>query len=256
MTLFEAVGILGALVGLVGGIVVGYSRGGALGAIIGAVCGVPTGWIGFMAVLAAIFGVGIWFERFDKRRGLAPRFGRYWSRAHTDAWTTVKEQFAGNQTVTGTIVLRKYYGVFADVGCPFPAFLPTADIVSLPDGMRTAPGNSVEARVLGFDDGAREIVLTTTDHPWLIYRDIPIARLVGTPPIRDNGLAIHFPLTNATYAEFRERLTSGERVACQLLTSEGCRAIVAERRETFRTGFFTLTITVPPSSGSDEASVQ
>jgi ribosomal protein S1 len=107
--------------------------------------------------VAALFGVGIYFERLSRRRGLSQRFGRYWDAKRAASWAASKEQLAVGATVRGTVVLERHYGSFFDLGLGFPAQLKAIDDLAQP---LPRVGDALEVRVLEFDDSEREIVLT------------------------------------------------------------------------------------------------
>lgn len=233
MNLFDLVGMLGGVIGIVLGARFGCGAAGWMGGVIGAAVGGIGGFLSGHGLVGATFGLGILRERQEKRRRLSPRFGRYWASERSSEWQNVKEQLAGGKEVRGKVVLEMHFGRFVDIGCGFPALLKAVEERGTAASKPPATGEEVEGLVLEFQDGDREIILTRSARRWLVYEDVPVGYLVGQPPLREDGTAIYVELTNSTHARFRERLHRERVIRCHLSSVDGLAPVLVEQRQPF-----------------------
>ena len=247
MNMFESLGIVGAVAGMVVGAFAGFGYAGVAGGVIGAIAGAVGGLFLPNLIIFALIGLFILWERWQARRSLSPYFDRYWTKERTAQWEDIKERLRGGQTVVGKVVVEKSDGRFIDIGCNFPARLNAVDHATstvLPDP--PALGDDVEAIILEYDDANRTIVLAKTNRHWLVFGEVPVGYLVGNPPLREDGTAIYFHLSNNSHQSFAEELDQGA-VSCQLSSYEGDRDVLVERRS--KTG---IHITMPPTNSQPE----
>jgi hypothetical protein len=228
MTLIEIVVVLGLLVGVAVGAAVGFGAAGILGGAVGAVLGAVLGVGGGGGLLGAGFGLAIMRERWVKRRGLSPTFGRYWSRDHASAWEDVKERLTGGEIVRGNCVLEVNYGRFLDIGFGFPALLKKSED---PATVPLTSDRELEGWVLDFDDADHEIVLTRRDHRWLMYEGIPVGHLLDNKLFLEHGEVHYFAITNRMHSRFRERLRQEGTIRCQLSSTDGLAPTCIELRD-------------------------
>jgi hypothetical protein len=200
MTLIEIVVVLGLIVGVAVGTPVGYGAAGILGGVLGAVLGAVLGVGGGGTLLKAGFGLTNMRERWVKRRGLSPTFGRYWSRDHASAWEDVKERLTGGGIVRGKCLLEVNYGRFLDIGCGFPALLKKSEE---PSTVPLTSDGELEGWVLDFDDIDHEIGLTRRTIVGSCT-EIPVGHLLDNRVPLEHG-EVHLKAPNG---EHDERTTS------------------------------------------------
>ncbi len=160
ITLFELLGFLGALAGLIGGATFGASEYGLLGGVVGAAVGVFAGCFSGVLIVAIPFGIGILWEREVQRFWLRRRFGRYFSRRAKPRWEALKESLQIGQSLSGLVVAEFYYGAILDVELKFPALLGK---LWMKDEETVKKGERVEAYVSGFSDFGRVIEVSQRD---------------------------------------------------------------------------------------------
>ncbi|MEZ6048764.1 MAG: S1 RNA-binding domain-containing protein [Planctomycetaceae bacterium] len=105
----------------------------------------------------------------DLNSELCECFGDYMTEQRTEEWESVKAELQIGQLVSGTVVARRPFGVFVDIGAGFPALVL---VVNLKDA-RTTPyssidmypqiGDHINARVNAFVDHNRQIGMTEND---------------------------------------------------------------------------------------------
>ena len=90
---------------------------------------------------------------------LAAHFGSYETKP---GWNEAKEAFTPGEEVTGAVVARARWGVYMDIGSPFPGVLLATRMYPVPDGAEGLPakGTVLEATIRHFADNSKEIVLT------------------------------------------------------------------------------------------------
>jgi len=121
--------------------------------------------IGGNLLVEAYIQIGIETERRRVRRDLRPHFGRYWAEETADEWKRVRDELQPGDAVEGTVVAKDYYGVYLDIGLPFPALLTR---FYWDDAMKDSDpgiGARVTARVYMFDDRSHEIELAQKEPP-------------------------------------------------------------------------------------------
>jgi hypothetical protein len=158
--------LMGCLIGTIAawaGAVAGAALFGLLGGIGFGVVGFFLGFMGGNLLVAACSQIGIVAERREVRRDLVPHFGTYWTKETTDEWQQVRGELEPGDTVAGAVVAKYYYGVYLDVGLPFPARLTK---LYWDDAMADSDpgiGARVTARVHMFDDRDHEIELAQVE---------------------------------------------------------------------------------------------
>jgi ribosomal protein S1 len=86
-------------------------------------------------------------------------------------WLSLKQRFSVRSAVCGRVVARYPFGVFVDIGVGFPALLL---IVRFKDAKRCYAsvadfppiGSLIEAKIWGWNERDRTIVLTQRDNEW------------------------------------------------------------------------------------------
>jgi hypothetical protein len=159
LNLFQLAGLLTAIASVIWCARWGFSRHGWAGIFLG-VPGAMVGGIAGIAAVALLFFTGCWLERCRHHRGLQASFGRYWSRRRAVAWRELKAKLGVGDAVSGRVVACYYHGSFIDTGHGFPARLGVIWSRSGVEGPRPSIGDTVAARVRGFELGDRVIELT------------------------------------------------------------------------------------------------
>jgi len=159
------------LIGFVAGVTlaillafIGSSHWGWLGIIGGVPIGFIGGLFGGVALVAAFFGVGIFFERTQLRFRLRKLFGHYWTAEFNNRWSKFKQDIEVGETVSGTVKAKFYYGVYLEIGSTFPAHLATVSMPELSDIDTIGIGDEIEAKVREFDDAGHILVLTQVEN--------------------------------------------------------------------------------------------
>jgi hypothetical protein len=134
-----------------------------LGAIVGLLGGTIVGWFiwGALFDLDKAFGDYLTLRRL--RRRLQPHFGRYWKAARADEWIAAKKSMHAGDTVTGVVVLECYDGAFLNIGKSFPAFLPAYCRGKLGTRRRAKVGEVVCAHLGMLDDQSHTLHLIHAD---------------------------------------------------------------------------------------------
>lgn len=100
-------------------------------------------------------------------------FGDYLSPAKAAEWAAVKARLATGESVRGSVIARRPFGVFVDIGAGFPALLEVIQFENARERRYEiedypAIGDPITARVVAFNDRNRQIGLTQLNpHPYL-----------------------------------------------------------------------------------------
>jgi hypothetical protein len=112
-------------------------------------------------------------EDFDPIREISANLGRLFPDcklpAAEESWLSLKQRFAVRSAVYGTVVARYNFAMFIDISVGFPALLL---IVRFKDAKRRyssvadfpALGSLIEAKIWGWNDRDRTIVLTQREN--------------------------------------------------------------------------------------------
>ena len=100
------------------------------------------------------------------------QFGDYLAEEKKEDWERVKTTLLIHQTVSGEVRARYPFGVFIDGGVGFPMLIRVPELEQARERPFHFPenyppvGTVVSARVVGFDDRQRQVVLTQrSNHP-------------------------------------------------------------------------------------------
>lgn len=104
-------------------------------------------------------------EAMSVQGDLEAKFGGYRGAAASGAWKKVTTTVALEARVSGVVVAQYPFGVFADIGVGFPALLlvtrfAKSGIEPIMRDRSPKIGEPLHARVLGFADRERTIVLS------------------------------------------------------------------------------------------------
>ncbi len=159
MGIYDLVGCLTGIIATWACAIAGAAAFGWLGGVGGGIVGFFLGFMVGNMLVDTHFWIAIAAQRRRTRRDLAPHFGRYWTEETADEWQRVKKRLEPGDALEGTVVAKYYYGVYLDVGLPFPSLLGRLDWDDATTDSDPGIGAEVMARVDTFNDTDHEIEL-------------------------------------------------------------------------------------------------